>query len=205
MIEIFAYENKDHKKSIKIVGITGRNDKNFGGISLGKVLLNSSLNLSEVLNTLKTYKPLDHMPKRGEGLPQYNECWKMFSNSGVYCKIGELDPNKVTAAELTKTINFLKGLSEDAQDELSESIKEGKSSNELKFFSSMPAPLIAILASAGTGEVGSAARDYYDSDMYEDTDGSYSSGSSSVSNNDSEVIKNLRALARSLGYDIVKL
>ena len=103
MIKLFAYTSKDGRKSIKIVAVTGEDSVRFGGISLGKVLLNSSLDLNEVLSTYKNYTVLDHMPRRGEGLPQYNECWKMFNKSNIYCELGELDPNKVNTSDLIIT------------------------------------------------------------------------------------------------------
>ena len=208
MIELFAYTNKAGKKSIKIVGTTGQrfdsNDKRtfFGGISLGKVLFNSSLELEEVLESLKDYTVLNHMPKKGEGLPEYNECFKMFNTSQVYCWIGTLDPKLLKAEDLEKTIMFLKGLTEDEQDKLSEVISETdyEDSDALKF---LPLPILAVISTSSTSnEVRKTAglamahstpatRDYWKSTIKQEPD--------------SDVIKNLRALARSLGYDIVKL
>ena len=207
MIELFAYTNKLGKKSIKIVGVTGqRFDSDgkrtlFGGISLGKVLFNSSFTLDEVLDTLKNYEPLKTMPKRGEGLPEYNECFKMFNQSQVYCWLGTLDPKLLSAADLEKTITFLKGLTEEEQDKLSEVVSETDYSDPdaLAF---IPLPILAIISSSSSD---TEVRKTAGVAITLSTPAKENMWRPSAPTADTEVIKNLRALARSLGYDIVKL
>lgn len=220
MIELFAYKNQMGKKSIKIVGVTGQlfegNKRvRFGGISLGKVLFNSSHSVDEVLYQLRSFEPLDHMPKRGEGLPEFNDCWKMFNTSNVYCWIGQLDPTKLLADDLEKTIKFLKGLSEDEQDKLADTVSETDYTDP-EAMAIIPSQILGVLSRASSSA--NVSRTAYSamSVAYKkgiDPDrgflgivvGGTSSGSSGSSADESEVIKNLRALANSLGYDIVKL
>lgn len=213
MIKLFAYTSKDGRKSIKIVAVTGEDSVRFGGISLGKVLLNSSLDLNEVLSTYKNYTVLDHMPRRGEGLPQYNECWKMFNKSNIYCELGELDPNKVNTSDLIKTINLLKNLPAAKEEEIVTKIQSSKSEKDK--VSILPSALVAIIAVAGVGNVSSAAKircktenisfNIIDNEGFNtniDSDDINTSSSSDYV--DENVITHLRALANALGYDIIK-
>lgn len=222
MIELFAYKNQMGKKSIKIVAVTGQlfegNKRiRFGGISLGKVLFNSSHSIADVLYQLRSFEPLDHMPKRGEGLPEFNDCWKMFNTSNVYCWIGQLDPKKLLSDDLEKTIKFLKGLSEDEQDKLADTVSETDYTDP-DAMAIIPTQILGILSRASSSAnvsrtAQSAMSVAYKKGIDPDrgflgivvggTSGS-SSGSSADFSDDSEVIKNLRALANSLGYDIVK-
>jgi hypothetical protein len=216
MIELFAYKNREGKKSIKIIGTTGqRFDENekrtyFSGISLGKVFFNSPFSLADVLEDLTKTQPLDHMPRRGEGLPEYNSCYKMFDTDRVYCWLGQLDPSKISAEELEKTIKFLKGLTEEEQDELADKVSETDYTDPAAL-AILPVQIVGILASASNdSEVRSTASKSLDSyfgigfvsGTSRKSTGGYNSATSS---SETEVIKNLRALARSLGYDIVKL
>lgn len=212
MIELFAYKNSTGTKSVKIIGITGQSFDDegkritFGGISLGKVVLNSSCDLKEVLESLKNYEVLGHMPRRGEGLPEYNECFKIFREDRVYCKIGILDPKLLTEEDLRKTITFLKGLSETEEDKITESIKNNGSEH-------IPLPVLALISVASPSEsVRLSSRTLIDR-LYDEDDvagvgigiGIITGSPKKKVENESEVVKNLRALARSLGYDIVKL
>ena len=223
MIELFAYKNQQGQKSIKIVAVTGQLFEGskrirFGGISLGKVLFNSSHSIEEVLFQLRSYEPLDHMPKRGEGLPEFNDCWKMFNTSNVYCWLGQLDPKKVLAEDLEKTIKFLKELTDDEQDKLSE-VAADTSFNDPVAMAIIPTQILGILSRASSSTTVSrnaseamsiAHKKGIDSERgflvsFGGSSSSSSRSSSTDLEDDSEVIRNLRALANSLGYDIVKL
>jgi hypothetical protein len=224
MIELFAYKNQMGKKSIKIVAVTGQLFEGskrirFGGISLGKVLFNSSHSIDDVLYQLRSFEPLDHMPKRGEGLPEFNDCWKMFNTSNVYCWLGQLDPKKIVGDDLEKTIKFLKGLSDDEQDKLADTVSKTDYTDP-EAMAIIPAQILGILSrSSSSASVSrtaySAMSVAYKKGIDPDrgflgivvggTSGSSSGSSSADFEDDSEVIRNLRALANSLGYDIVKL
>lgn len=163
MIKLFAYENQQGIKSIKIVGIVGETATNFGGISLGKVLFNSDHTLDEVLDDLNGYTVLDHLPGRGEGLLMYGDCYKNFRKSNIYCQLGELDPAKLTAADLEKTIRFVKNMPEDKQDELADilndQIESGARWDDPGYISFLPAEIVEVIAAAGSGRSqGSAAQ-----------------------------------------------
>ena len=212
MIELFAYKNGVGTKSVKIVGITGQSfdeegkRTTFGGISLGKVVLNSSCGLKDVLESLKNYEVLGHMPRRGEGLPEYNECFKIFKEDRVYCKIGTLDPKLLTEEDLRKTITFLKGLSETEENEITESIEAAGAE-------SIPLPVLALISVASPSESVRLASRTLIEDLYDEDEiagvgigiGIITGSPKKKVEVESETIKNLRALARSLGYDIVKL
>lgn len=158
MIKIFAYQNKQGTKSIKIVGVVGENATMFGGISLGKVLYNSDFTLDEVVDALKDYDVLDHMPRRGEGLTQFNPAYKMFNKSSVYCTIGELDPAKVDSNDLEKAIRVLKNLGPAEESKIVETIPEGEKQAGEDSIGLFPDEVIVLLANSGTSGLASAAK-----------------------------------------------
>lgn len=96
-IKIFGYTNKDGISSWKVVLLTGENADYFGGVSLGKALLsdNATSNFDEIINAGVAYELLDHLPRKGEGLPQFNDCYKMFKKSSVSYTLAEVPASQV--------------------------------------------------------------------------------------------------------------
>lgn len=96
-IKIFGYTNKEGISSWKVVLLTGENADYFGGISLGKALLseNATSDFDGIINAGVAYEMLDHLPRKGEGLPAFNDCYKMFKKSSVSYTLAEIPASQV--------------------------------------------------------------------------------------------------------------
>ena len=96
-IRIFGYKNKEGGESWKVALIVAKYPGGFGAISLGKALLSSHATSSfeGIIEAGVAFEELDHRPGRGEGLPQFNDCYKAFSDTGVMFNLAEIPAAKV--------------------------------------------------------------------------------------------------------------
>jgi hypothetical protein len=96
-IRIFGYKNKEGTESWKVALIVAQYPGGFGAISLGKALLSphATSSFEDIIEAGVAFEELDHRPGRGEGLPQFNDCYKAFIDSGVIYKLAEIPAEKV--------------------------------------------------------------------------------------------------------------
>lgn len=96
-IRIFGYRNKEGTESWKVALIVAQYPGGFGAISLGKALLSphATSSFEDIIEAGVAFEELDHRPGRGEGLPQFNDCYKAFIDSGVVYKLAEIPAEKV--------------------------------------------------------------------------------------------------------------
>ena len=96
-IKIFGYKNKDGGESWKVILIVARFPGGFSGISLGKALLSphATSSFEDIIEAGVAFEELDHRPGKGEGLPQFNDVFKAFSDEGVMFNLAEIPAAKV--------------------------------------------------------------------------------------------------------------
>ena len=96
-IRIFGYRNKEGTESWKVVLMIAKYPGGFGALSLGKALLSprATSSFEDIIESGVAFEELDHRPGRGEGLPQYNDVYKAFSDTGVMFNLAEIPAEKV--------------------------------------------------------------------------------------------------------------
>jgi hypothetical protein len=83
-VKVFNYVNKNGIKSTKVLAVVAETDKYISGISLGHLYFKGNKSdLTQLKKSTKDFVKLDHLPKKGEGLTQFNEHYKMFLKENV--------------------------------------------------------------------------------------------------------------------------
>ena len=208
-IRIFGYRNKEGTESWKVALIVAQYPGGFGAISLGKALLSphATSSFEDIIETGVAFEELDHRPGRGEGLPQFNDCYKAFLDSGVVYKLAEIPAEKV----LDDIEGFKKAVAAIKQADPS-AVK--KTVETKKPAEGIPPEVFGAIGFLGRISDGSNAGDLISiGDNYGDD--SFSGGSSGGSSRGSsggyavgsapsgdKVAEALRTLASALGYNI---
>ena len=83
-VMVFDYVNKEGVQSTKIVAVVAETATHISGISLGHLHYKGDRNeFGQLKKAAKGFKTLDHLPKRGEGLIEFNSHYKCFNKSNI--------------------------------------------------------------------------------------------------------------------------
>lgn len=81
-IKTFKYKNAEGRESIKVVAVVAETATHISGISVGSLVYKGG-DLVALKRAGKSFKTLDHLPRKGEGLVEFNQYYKCFKKSNM--------------------------------------------------------------------------------------------------------------------------